>query len=102
MGAVTGTFTGTGNSATFAAKGKISVLIDGGNAVVEIQRSFDKGATWYPISRDSEGNPASYNPNTLGFNGFIDEPEFGILYRLACITYTSGTVTYRIGGPKNA
>jgi len=101
-GPVTGTFTATGQSAEFIAKDRVSILITGGDGTVSIERSFDGGSTWHIISRDSAGNPATYATATLGFNGFIDEPEFGILYRLNCTVFISGTITYRIGGPLNA
>lgn len=102
MGTVSGTFTATGQSAEFIAKGRVSILIDGGDGVVSIERSFDDGVTWFIISRDSAGNPATYATATLGFNGFVDEPEFGgIRYRLNCTTFTTGTITYRIGGSRN-
>ena len=93
---VSGTFTGTGQSAEVELFGKANILIDGGVATVAIERSFDDGTTWTAISRDSAGNPASYATGTLGFNGTIEEPQPGVLYRLNCTAYTSGTVTYRI------
>jgi hypothetical protein len=94
---ISGTFVGTGNSAEIRIKGRASVLITGGNATVNIQRSTDQGSTWNTISRDAAGTLAAYATATLGFNGFIDEPEHMVMYRLNCSAYTSGTVTYRMG-----
>jgi hypothetical protein len=99
---VSGTFTGSGVSSAIAVHGRMSILIDGGSGDVEIERSTDDGATWFTISRDSAGNPALYATATLGFNGFVDEPEFGIKYRLNCSAFTSGTITYRLGSRDNA
>jgi hypothetical protein len=99
---VSGTFTGTGQSSAIAVHGRMSILIDGGSGDVSIERSTDDGANWFIISRDSAGNPATYDTVVLGFNGFIDEPEFGIKYRLNCSVYVSGTITYRLGSRDNA
>ena len=91
-----GTFTATGQSAAVEIYGKANILIDGGVGTVAVERSFDDGVTWTVISRDSAGNPASYVMATLAFNGVVDEPEPGVLYRLNCTAYTSGTITFRI------
>lgn len=92
-----GQFTGVGVSNVISLKGRASVLIDGGSGAVEVQRSYDGGNTWRTVSRDSAGNPATYDPSVNTFHGFIDEPEHGIRYRLNCSTYVSGPISYRIG-----
>lgn len=93
---ITGTFTATGQSDAISVKGRANILIDGGSGVVTIERSTDDGSTWYAISKDADGNPATYDTSSLNFNGWIDEPEHRIKYRLNCTGYTSGTITYRI------
>lgn len=93
---VSGTFTGTGESASLAFGpdgfgGNVSLW---GTFVgtVKVQRSFDGGTTWIDVT-DSNGlvyeytGPASFR---------IDEPEKSVLYRLNCTAYTSGTINYRL------
>ncbi len=65
-------------------------------ATIQIERSFDGGSNWIPLSKDSSGSNASY---TAPFTFPAFEPERGVLYRLNCTSYTSGTATYRISGP---
>jgi len=94
---VEGTFTTTGNSDELILLGEFNVLITGGIATVEIQKSFDGGLNWYTISQDSAGTPASYTTSGgVVFNGVVEEREGNIEYRLACTAYTSGTITYRM------
>lgn len=59
---------------------------------VTIDRSFDGGATWINLSRDTSGTNNGFSaPFTLVF----EEPEAGILYRFNCTAYTSGTINWR-------
>jgi len=62
-------------------------------ATVKIERSFDGGTTSFVCSSDSAGTEASF---TAPFSVVAEEPSSGVLYRLNCTAYTSGTVTYRI------
>lgn len=93
---IAATFGATGQSASFrpAAGRPFNVSIWGTFvATVQLERSFDDGSTWVVCSRDSAGTNASYTaPASL----LIEEPEAGVLYRLNCAAYTSGTVSYRI------
>ena len=92
---VESTFTATGVSEGVPIQGHANVLIGGTFvATVQVQKSFDGGATWFVVSRDSAGALAEYT--SPGFNGTIIEPESQILYRLECTAFTSGTVVYRI------
>ena len=92
---VEGTFTGTAEGAAVAIQGHANVLIGGSFvATVQVQKSFDGGATWFIVSRDSAGALAEYT--SPGFNGTIIEPESQILYRVECTAFTSGTVIWRI------
>lgn len=88
-----GTFTGTGQSGSVAIRGLANLLISGTFVgMVKLQKSFD-GSSWHVVSRDSVGNEAAYTaPAALTF----EEPEDGVLYRLDCTAYTSGTISYRI------
>jgi len=62
-------------------------------ATIRLERSFDKEVTWFVCSSDSAGTAASW---TAPFSVVVEEPEPGVVYRLNCPTYTSGTVAYRI------
>lgn len=58
-------------------------------ATVQVERSFNNGATWYVVLTDAMRTslPESFT---------LNESEAGVLYQLNCTGYTSGTVTYRI------
>lgn len=103
MPAITGTFTATGQSATFMPDvqtrdtncGQFNISTSGTYvATVRIERSFDKGANWFICSEDAAGTNADY---TAPFSVTAQESEAGTLYRLNCTAFTSGTLTYRIG-----
>lgn len=101
MANVTGSFTATGQSSSFAptiasrstANG-FSVSASGTFvATVQLERSFDNGDNWFVCSSDASGTTASWS---APFSVVAEEPTPGVLYRLNCTAYTSGTVTYRI------
>lgn len=94
MARVTGDFTATGQSASFRANGRtgFNVAIYGTFvATVDLERSFD-GTNWV-ICANPDMTDASYSA-PISFS--VDEPEAGVLYRLNCTAYTSGTASYRI------
>lgn len=92
---VTGTFTATGQSDGILLGGDYNVSLWGTfSATVKLQRSFDGGTTWLDVSKDADGNAASY---TSAVSLIANEPEDGgALIRLNCSAFTSGTVNYRI------
>lgn len=98
MAAVTGTFTATGQSASFTPASQIrdgmfNVSMSGTfSATVVLQRSFD-GTNWFTVSKP-DLTDASF---TAGVSFIVQEVEDGVRYRLNCTAYTSGTVTYRLG-----
>ena len=63
------------------------------SGTVQLERSFDGGATFVPVSEDTTGTAASY---TAAFNGQIYEAEHQIFYRWNCTAYSSGNINYRI------
>lgn len=63
------------------------------NATAQLERSFDGGATWLPVSRDIVGSGAVFS---APFSLQVRETESGVLYRLNCTAYTSGTINYRL------
>lgn len=91
---LTGAFTGTGQSQAVELFGGFNLTLSGTFVgTVRLRRSFDNGATWFPVSRDTAGNEASYTaPASLVAN----EPENGVLYQLECTAFTSGTINYRL------
>lgn len=99
FGPVAGSFTGTGASGAVAARGRVNVFVaTEGNGDVEIQRSFDDGASWATVSKNADGAAAKYDTSSAGFNGYVEETEMGVLYRLACTRFSSGPIAYRISG----
>ena len=61
--------------------------------VVQLERSFDGGAIWSAVSRDIVGSAAQFN---VPFSLQIRETEAGVLYRVSCISFSSGTINYRL------
>ncbi|MGB8275589.1 MAG: hypothetical protein WCF16_10020 [Alphaproteobacteria bacterium] len=81
-----GTFGGTGQSASVALYGKFNVSVQGTFVgTVALRRSYDQGSTWNTVE--------SY---TVPTDKVGEEPESGILYRLDCTAFTSGTIVYRL------
>lgn len=100
---VSGTFTGTGKSASFTARGSFNVLIYGSsgpngswNGSVQVERSFDGGTTWVVAGISGAGQQAIFNTPNQDVSIVGNEPERGVLYRLDCTSYTSGTINYRL------
>jgi hypothetical protein len=101
MAKVTGTFTAIGQSASYAPPVAPRNTNTGGFNVstwgtfvasVQLERSFDNGTTWLPLT--AAGNQLYAWTAPASENGA--EPEAGVLYRLNCTAYTSGTINYRI------
>ena len=91
---VAGNFAGTGNSAAVAVHGPFNITLAGfGSATVKVERSFDGGGNWHVASRDAAGSEAAYEADC---SLVAEEPEAGVLYRLACTAHGSGTIAYRI------
>lgn len=64
---------------------------------VQLERSFDGGATFIAAAKDTSGTAAAYTTNV---SIVVNEVEPGVIYRWNCTAYTSGTVAYRISrGP---
>ncbi|WP_454760575.1 hypothetical protein [Caulobacter segnis] len=101
MANVTGTFTATGQSSAFTPTVGSRSTINAFNisasgtfvATVQLERSFDNGDNWFVCSSDASGTTASW---TAPFSVVGEEPTPGVVYRLNCTAFTSGTVTYRI------
>lgn len=101
-GTITGTASSTASNTSFIQMlGTFNVVISGvwGGATMQLQKSFDGGATFVPATTDASGTSASYTSNVAVV---VYEPEPGVLYRWQpTIALTSGTVAWRIsGGPR--
>jgi hypothetical protein len=91
----TGTFaaSGAGTAVEVARRGEVNVSLWGTFvATVTLERSFDYGVTWLPLTY-IDGSAMSW---TAPMSTNISEPEKGVRYRFNCTSYTSGTVNYRI------
>lgn len=92
---IAGSFTGAGQSSQPAQfYGPFAASAWGTFAgTVELQRSPDGGTTWIPASLDSAGAAADFSaPMTVQ----ITEPEWGVVWRITCTAYSSGTINYRL------
>lgn len=95
---LSGTFTGTGQSASFmpGPRGFSGPTFNAalwGTFVgtIVLQRSFD-GSTWVTCSKPDLSD-ASF---TSAVTFVVNETEQGVIYRWSCTAYTSGTVNYRL------
>lgn len=102
MANVTGSFTATDQSDPFQpiirerSWGAFNIELRGtAVATVQLERSFDGGANWTVIyAGGTQLYQWSYSSGN--FNETAEENERGVLYRLNCTAYTSGTLTYRL------
>lgn len=104
------TFSGTSGTLAFATGYTNANVVTGVDAAAIIattawagtmvlERSFDGGQTYLNCGVGGAGQPASYDGATMAGNAVsivASEPERGVLYRLNCRVYTSGTINYRI------
>lgn len=95
-GPVTGGFAAAGTSdaliITAGARGFNVSLWGVFVADVQLERSFDAGSTWLPLTAAGYRIGVWSAPASEIFN----EPEAGVLYRLNCTARVSGTVNYRV------
>lgn len=90
---LTGTFTATGNSNSFAPGGQPYTLTLSGtwSGTVALQRSGDRGRTWATCTKD-DGTAYSWTSNLcVQVNPTSDTEIFRLSY-----THTSGTQAYRL------
>jgi hypothetical protein len=100
---VQGTFTASGVSPSFMVTGPFNVVFGGASgpngtysATIRLERSFDGGTTWYVCGVGGAGAQAIYSAPNSDVSLVVGEPERGVLYRLNCTAYTSGTIHYRM------
>jgi len=91
---VSGSFTSTGASDGVRVSGKCNVTLSfSGAGVVALERSFD-GVIWAVVSKNNVPEKAEF---TQDINTVVEEPELGVFYRWNCVSYSSGSIAYRIG-----
>lgn len=100
---ITGTFSGTGQSASFLNWGYFNLIVYGSSgpngswtATIRLERSFDGGTTWVVAGVGGGGSQAVYSTPNQDVSVTVYDPEGGVLYRLNCTAYTSGTISYRL------
>lgn len=90
-----GTFTATGTSAAIGLSGDFNFSLSGTfQASIVLEKSFDGGTTWIPVSLDGTGLPVSLV--SQGASIVTQEIEAGMLYRVNCSSYASGSAFWRI------
>ena len=88
-----GSFSATGNGDAVVMIGSFNVTLWGTfSATILLERSFDAGTTWIPVSFP-DGTKIAY---TAAGSGAWGEVESGVYYRLRCSSYSSGTAHWRI------
>lgn len=92
---VSGSFSATGSSTAFSPiPGRGFNLSVWGTFVgtVIVERSFDSGTTWLPLTASG----VSLFNFVAPASEITEEPEYGVQYRFRCSAFGSGTINYRI------
>lgn len=89
---VTGTLAAVANGPAVPLSGVANFLLSGAFvASLRLAVSFDAGTTWIPVT-GSDGAVRTFSaPERI----VLDEPEEGVVYRIECTSWTSGTVAWR-------
>lgn len=88
-----GSFGDIGAGTSLIVRGNFNLALWGTfSATVVLERSFDGGVTWLPVTF-TDGAALSY---TGPMSCTWSEPEAGVLYRPRCSVYSSGTVYWRV------
>lgn len=90
VGSISGSFTGTGRSASLHPRGGVhqdkmmSLSLSGfGTATVDIERSHDGGATWQLVDSLTANTEKNY-----------DTPSDYFIYSINCSVHSAGTIVY--------
>lgn len=99
---VAGAFVGVGFSPIACFWGPFNLLLYGNGGpngawvgTVALERSFDGGTTWITCGIGGTGEQAIWSTGT-DVSVVAGEVEKGVLYRLHCSAYVSGTINYRM------
>lgn len=99
IGSITGTASSTASNTSFIQMlGVFNAQISGtwAGATMQLQKSFDGGASFVPATTDATGSAASFTANAAVQ---VYEPESGVYYRWQpTVALSSGTVNWRISG----
>ena len=94
-------FTGTGVTGAVEILGPCNLVIFGSGGPdgawvgsVQLQRSFDGGTTWIGCNVGGGGQKALWSTG-WDISIIFSECEKGVLYRLSCTAWTSGTINWR-------
>ena len=89
-----GTLTGLADAGTaIMLRGNFNISVWGTFvATVELERSFDGGTTWIRVTF-SDGGALTYKAPA---SAVWSEAEYGVLFRLRCTAYTSGSINWRL------
>lgn len=90
-----GNFTATGVGSSVPIFGPTNFFVYGTFVgSVQLERSFDGGTNWITYNTlDAANDFAKFTaPGSL----VITEPEHGMLYRVNCTAFTSGTINWRL------
>lgn len=92
--AATGTLGAAASAPASEFSGNFSVNVWGTfTATAVLEKSYDGGTTWLSTQKDLATAATSW---TAPASVVIYEPESGVLYRVRCSAYTSGTISWRI------
>lgn len=95
IASVEGKFTNTGVSDWVVLKGPFNFSVAGGVGTVKLEKSYDRGVTVFDVSKNANGDPASYALNNSEHSLIGDEPESDVYYRVNCTSYTTD-IDYRL------
>lgn len=112
MANISGSFTGTGTDGKvyipkigerMTNAGYANIWLSGtAVTTVQLEKSPDNGTTWfacYAANTQLYQWPYSNSGSGNYINETFQEQEQGVIYRLNCTSYTSGTLNYQITGP---
>jgi hypothetical protein len=95
IAALSGSFAGTRQSGSIELCGAFNLSLWGGVCTAQLERSFDGGTTFVPVTLPNVATLAAFTASSAGVSFRHAEPEAGVLYRLNCTAFTSAT-NYRI------
>jgi len=88
-----GSLAGLGTTAWLPFAGRFNLTLgpDAFTGTVQVERSFDGGATAHPCTQTG-----AVRLFTAPATEVLDEPEPGVLYRLRCSAYSAGPIRWRL------
>ena len=92
---MTPTFIAVGVSGGVELTGGFNITISGVfvGLIIQLERSFNNGVTWFPVSKDASGVAITFT-TPVSLSGY--EYESGVQYRFNCTGLTSGSALCRL------